>query len=102
MIYGVHHANHEDLHASHDDLHAFHAGPTSHGDALLHVVPQLDANDALYHREDPHRMEHQKLVHNGHQALELRGNAQLVHQSARLYVMAHHMQAQTKFIHHYR
>ena len=101
-MYDVHHINHDDLQASHDDLHAFHVSPTSHGDALLHVVPLPDANDVIYHGGDPHQMEHQKLVHNGHQVLELRGNAQLVHHSVRLYVMAHHMQAQTKFIHHYR
>ena len=101
-MYDVHHINHDDLQASHDDLHAFHVGPTSHGDALFHVVPLPDANDVIYHRGGPHRMEHQKLVHNGHQALELSGNAQLVHQSARLYAMAHHVQARTRFIHHYR
>ena len=101
VIHGVLRVNHDDSHTSHDDPHAFRVGLTSHEDALLHVNPQLDGNDVLNHRGDPHRMEFQKLVHNGHQAHELCGNAQLVHHSAHQYAMAHCVQAQIKLIHHY-
>ena len=102
VINRVYRVNHDDSHASRDDPHAFRVGPTSHADALLHVIPPPDGNDVEYHQEDQHQMVLQKLVHNVHQVHELRGNVQLVHRSARLCAMAHCVQARIELIHRYR